>query len=88
LAIVLGAWLQLNRIEWLFLFSAVFLVMTMEMMNTSLERVVDLFTREYHPLARLAKNAAAGAALLAAIYAVIVGMLVILPRLVSAFNVF
>ena len=88
LAIVLGAWLQLNRIEWLFLFSAVFLVMTMEMMNTSLERVVDLFTREYHPLARLAKNAAAGAGLLAAIYAVIVGMLVILPRLVSAFNVF
>ncbi|NLZ38964.1 MAG: diacylglycerol kinase family protein [Firmicutes bacterium] len=81
LAVGLGAWLQLSRMEWLFLFSAVFLVMTMEMLNTSLERVVDLFTREFHPLARLAKNAAAGAALLAAVYAIIVGILLFLPRI-------
>ena len=87
-ALVLGIWFRLERIEWLFFFSAVFLVMTMEMLNTSLERVVDLFTREYHPLARLAKNAAAGAALLAAVYAVIVGIMIFLPRILYSFNVF
>ncbi|HZK25257.1 MAG TPA: diacylglycerol kinase family protein [Oscillospiraceae bacterium] len=87
-AVAVGGWFRLTPMEWLFLFSAVFLVMTMEMLNTSLERVVDLFTREYHPLARLAKNAAAGAALLAAIYAIIVGFLVFGPYVAESFNLF
>ena len=78
--VLLGLYCQFDRFEWLFA-SAIFLVMTMEMMNTSLERVVDLFTDEYHPLARLAKNAAAGAALLAALYAVIVGLVIFLPKI-------
>jgi diacylglycerol kinase len=79
--VLLGLYCQFDRFEWLFLLSAIFLVMTMEMLNTSLERVVDLFTDEYHPLARLAKNAAAGAALLAALYAVIVGLVIFLPKI-------
>jgi undecaprenol kinase len=83
-AFVLG----LEKWEWLFMFSAIFLVLTMEMLNTSLERVVDLFTLEFHPMARLAKNAAAGAALLAAIYALIVGILIFIPRLGERFNFF
>jgi diacylglycerol kinase len=83
-AIVLG----LEKWEWLFMFSAIFLVLTMEMLNTSLERVVDLFTLEFHPMARLAKNAAAGAALLAAIYALVVGILIFIPRLGEKFNFF
>lgn len=88
LAILAGLWLRLDKVEWLFLFSAIFLVITMEMLNTALERVVDLFTREYHPLARLAKNAAAGAALLAALYAMIVALLIFLPRLLEIINIF
>jgi diacylglycerol kinase len=83
LSVGAGIWLRLDRVEWLFLFSAIFLVTTMEMLNTALERVVDLFTREYHPLARLAKNAAAGAALLAAVYAVTVALLIFIPRLLG-----
>lgn len=88
LAVAAGVWLKLDRMEWLFLFSAIFLVVTMEMLNTALERVVDLFTREYHPLARLAKNAAAGAALLAALYALTVALLVFVPRLLERINIF
>ncbi|HHX73458.1 MAG TPA: diacylglycerol kinase family protein [Firmicutes bacterium] len=88
LALVCGIWLDVRGLEWLFLFSAIFLVLTMEMLNTALERVVDLFTSEYHPLARLAKNAAAGAALLAAVYAVITGCMLFLPKILAKFNVF
>lgn len=87
-AVLLGFWLRLDRLEWLFLSSAVFLVVTMEMLNTALERVVDLFTREYHPLARLAKNAAAGAALLAALYALTVASLIFIPHLMERINIF
>ena len=88
LAILAGLWLGLDRLEWLFLFSAVFLVITMEMLNTALERVVDLFTRDYHPLARLAKNAAAGAALLAALYALTVGLFIFVPKILQRVNFF
>ncbi len=83
-AFVLG----FERWEWLFMLSAVFLVLTMEMLNTALERVVDLFTMEFHPLARLAKNAAAGAALLAAIYAMAVAVIIFLPRISERVNFF
>lgn len=88
LVLVAGLWLRLERLEWLFILSAVFLVVTMEMLNTSLERVVDLFTREYHPLAGAAKNAAAGAALLASLYALLVAVFIFLPRLAERINVF
>ncbi|MBS4007047.1 MAG: diacylglycerol kinase family protein [Clostridium sp.] len=88
LAVAAGFWLGLDRSEWLFLLSAIFLVVTMEMLNTALERVVDLFTKEYHPLARLAKNAAAGAALLASLYALVVGFLIFLPLLADKINIF
>lgn len=88
LVLVLGLWLHLERLEWLFILSAVFLVVTMEMLNTSLERVVDLFTREYHPLAGAAKNAAAGAALLASLYALLVAGFILLPRLAERINIF
>ncbi|MBS3887244.1 MAG: diacylglycerol kinase family protein [Firmicutes bacterium] len=88
LAIIAGFWLKLDKAEWLFLLSAIFLVVTMEMLNTALERVVDLFTREYHPLARLAKNAAAGAALLASLYALVVGLIIFLPLLADKINIF
>lgn len=88
LAVGVGFWLRIDRVEWLFLLSAVFLVTTMEMLNTALERVVDLFTREYHPLARMAKNAAAGAALLAALYALTVALFIFMPRLAARINIF
>lgn len=88
LAVGVGFWLKLDRVEWLFLLSAIFLVTTMEMLNTALERVVELFTQEYHPLARLAKNAAAGAALLATLYALAVAALVLFPLLAEKINIF
>lgn len=66
----LAAW------EILFIFSAIFLVLVMEMFNTAIEATVDLFTEEYHPLAATAKNVAAGAVLIASVYAIIVGIVI------------
>ena len=56
---------------------AVFFVMAMELVNTAVEAVVDMYCRgKPHPLAKLAKDAAAGAVLLASVMALIVGILV------------
>ena len=53
------------------------LVIIAEVMNTAIEATVDLVTKEYHPMAKIAKDVAAGAVVLAAINAVIVAILII-----------
>ena len=71
-----GIVLRLPRTELLVLLFAIALVVVAELMNTAVETVVDLVTTSYHPLAKLAKDVAAGAVLVAALNAVIVGVLI------------
>lgn len=66
--------------EILFIFSAAFAVLISELINTSIEKTIDLYTASFHPLAKIAKNCAAASVLMAALYAVIVGLLVLVPR--------
>ena len=58
-------------------------VMALECVNTAVEAVVDLVSPEWHELAKLAKDAAAGATLIAAVMSVVVGVLVFAPALVQ-----
>nr|WP_318530992.1 diacylglycerol kinase family protein [Levilactobacillus fujinensis] len=81
-AVIAGAILRLTLNEWLWLVLAIFLVLIAETLNTIVEAVVDLIVGEtYHDLAKRAKDIAAGGVLMAAIFAVIVGALVMLPAL-------
>ncbi len=73
---IAAALLQLERMDWLFLLLAVALVLITELVNTSVEAVIDFISLEEHPLARVAKDTAAGAALVAAVFAIIVGLIV------------
>ena len=83
-AIVLGLWLGLSRIEWAIIVLTIGLVLAAESFNTVAEAAVDLATAEYHPLAKIAKDVAAGAVLLMAITAVVVGLLILGPPLWAA----
>ena len=82
-AAVLGLWLGLPLTEWAVLLVMMALVYTLEMINTVVESLVDLATAEYHSLAKVAKDVAAGAVLVAAVFAVGVGLLLFLPRLLQ-----
>jgi diacylglycerol kinase len=87
-AVVLGLWLGISVVEWAVLLVMMALVFTLEMMNTVVEALVDLMTDAYHPLAKIAKDVAAGAVLVAAILAVGVGLFLFLPRLLHLiFNI-
>ena len=55
--------------------------------NTAVEAVVDLVTKERKPLAKLAKDAAAGAVLIAAIMAAIAGMIIFIPKLLESLSI-
>ena len=77
-ALVLAAslYFKIEKIELLFVLTAIFIVIITELLNTALEKTVDLYTQEYHPLAEIVKHVAAGAVLCAAIFALIVAYLV------------
>ena len=73
--------LRLSAGELATLLLCMMMVFTAEMMNTVVEAVVDLVTLEYHPGAKIAKDVAAGAVLVSAGGAVLVGMLIFAPHL-------
>jgi len=79
--ITAGLWLDLGRIEWAILIVTMAVVWVAEFVNTAIEAAVDVATAERHPLAKIAKDAAAGGVLIAAILAVIVGLLILGPPL-------
>lgn len=83
LAVAGGAFFKIARWEWGLLMLTVLSVLAAETINTALEKTVDLVTSEYHPLARTAKNAAAGAVLLTALNAVIMGFIIFYPHLLK-----
>lgn len=81
LVVVLGRLFNLSSSEWLWIILAVFSVLSSEIWNSALENVVDLATGgKRHPLAKKAKDMAAGAVLLAAIFALIVAAVIFLPK--------
>jgi diacylglycerol kinase len=78
-----GVLLGLSVVEWAVFAAMVTLVLAAEMVNTMIESLVDLVTQQYHPLAKVAKDVAAGIVLLTAIGSVLVGLLIFLPKLLA-----
>lgn len=76
LVLIISLWLDLSRTELLLVFFAISLVLVAEMLNTAIEAMVNLLTLSHHPLAKIAKDVAAGGVLLAVINALIVSYLV------------
>ncbi len=74
---------QLSRTEWCIIVLAVVAVWTAEALNTAFEFLTDVASPEFHPLAGKAKDVAAGAVLLAAIGAVIIGLFIFGPKVFS-----
>ncbi|MBN1147038.1 MAG: diacylglycerol kinase family protein [Anaerolineales bacterium] len=81
MVVILGAWLQLPRRDWVMIVIAMAMVWTAEFLNTALEAVVDLASPQQHELARVGKDVGAAAVLIAAISAALIGLLILGPPL-------
>ncbi|AFQ45821.1 diacylglycerol kinase family protein [Desulfosporosinus meridiei] len=79
--LLLAWWSEVTRLEWLILILAIGSVIGAEVMNSAIETVVDMVQPNFHPLAGMAKDIAAGAVLVTAIQAVVIGFVVFLPPL-------
>ena len=76
-----GLYFHISEGEWLFCITMVGMVSATEMINTSIEAVVDLVTTEYHPLAKIAKDTASTATLLFSITAFIGALIIFVPKI-------
>jgi diacylglycerol kinase len=85
LAIIAGILLHISAVEFAMVFVAITGVFIAEMFNTVFELTVDLASPEYHPLAKIAKDVAAGTVLLSAMLAVVIGLFVFVPHLWALF---
>ena len=83
LVVFFGTVLGLSATEWCICLVLFGLVMALELVNTAVEAVVDLVTEERKPLAKIAKDTAAGAVLIAAIMAAVVGCIIFLPKILE-----
>lgn len=82
-AVGVGIWLKISLVEWAIVVLCIGLVLTAEAVNTAIERAVDHTSLERHPLAKQAKDIAAGAVLVAAGVSTVVAAIIFLPRLLA-----
>ena len=87
LVIAAGIILKLSITEWCICLVLFGVILALELVNTAIEAVVDLVTEEYRPLAKLAKDTAAGAVLIASIMAAGTGILIFLPKVLRLVGV-
>ena len=81
--VVTGVLFHISVTEWCICLVLFGLILSLELVNTAIEAVVDLVTEDKKPLAKLAKDTAAGAVLIAAVMAAMAGLLIFVPKLVS-----
>lgn len=85
LVLLLSYFLKVGRLEVLILFSFISLVLILEMINTAFESLIDLMSPTWKKKAMIAKDVAAGAVLLAAVLAAVIGLIIFRPKLWSSF---
>ena len=82
-----GTLLEISAAEWCVCLLLFGLIISLELVNTAVEAVVDLVTEEQAPLAKTAKDTAAGAVLFSAVMAAVIGCIIFLPRLAALFGI-
>ncbi|MEF9934280.1 MAG: diacylglycerol kinase [Clostridium sp.] len=81
LILVFSLFFDFSKVEMLILFLTITLVVVLELINTAIEAAIDVTANYYHPLAKIAKNVAAGAVLISAINAMAIGYLLFFDKL-------
>ena len=82
LSLIIGSLLNFNRIDYMILFPVIMSVLILEILNTSIESLVDLIVeKKFSNLAKIAKDCSAGAVLLASINSVIIALYLFVPKI-------
>ena len=85
LTVIAGFIFHISSTEWLFIILISCLVLSLEMINTAFELIIDLVTEEYKIVAKHIKDIAAGAVLIASLIALIGGLIIFIPHFLALF---
>lgn len=83
LALVASYILKISKIEFIFVLIAIAFVLVSEIFNTAIEKVVDLYTKQYNEIARIAKDVSAFAVLTSSIFALTIGVIIFAPKIIE-----
>ena len=83
LVIIFSIILKINKIEIIFICMSICFVIFAEVVNTAIEKTVDLVTEEYNEKAKIAKDVAAGAVIISSINAIVVGIIVFFGKIIN-----
>ena len=85
-AIILGFTVSLSSFQWLLVLFCIGLVISLEMINSAIEKYCDLVTTDFHPGIKIIKDVAAGAVLVASLMSLVIGLIIFIPALVKLLN--
>ncbi|MBH0158495.1 MULTISPECIES: diacylglycerol kinase family protein [Fictibacillus] len=88
IVIIFAIALDFSKERFVLLFIVIGIVLSLELVNTAIESTIDLITEKKHPLAKKAKDAAAGAVLVFSIFAVIIGILLFIEPLIDSMKLY
>ena len=83
IVIIISILLKISKIEMIIITISIFLVIFAEVMNTAIEKTVDLVTQEYNEIAKIAKDVSAGAVLVLAINSIIIGLYIFGDKIIN-----
>ncbi len=83
LVIVAGVYFKVSLVEWIFLIFAMGSVIILEIVNSVIENIANFISPERHPKIKKIKDLSAGAVLLSAITAAIIGLIIFIPKLIA-----
>ncbi|MHB1177770.1 MAG: diacylglycerol kinase [Daejeonella sp.] len=84
LVTLLSCYLEISTTEWLWISSAIAIVLIAELANTAIEMLVDLVSPEFNPKAGIVKDISAAAVLISSVLAFVIGIVILLPKLIDA----
>lgn len=88
IVVILGFTLKISHVEWMIIILSVGFVMVTEAINTAIEIDIDLTSPNFHPYAKDTKDVAAGAVLMSAITAIIIGLIIFLPKVILSIQIY
>ncbi len=83
LLLLFSFFLKISMIQWLIVIGIIGLTLVVELLNTAIESTVDLVTKDFHPLAKIAKDTASAAEFILTISAFIISLMIFIPKIMD-----
>jgi len=83
LVVIMSAILKISIIEWVIVILLINFVLVCELINTALEKAVDLYTKKYNETAKIVKDVAGASVFVMSIFSAVIGMMIFLPKVIN-----